>query len=72
MSPTDTQNLEPIYVSVKQAAEMLSVKPWLIYQLLRDPANGLDARYLNSRRVITLASVRAFAADLPTERPEAS
>jgi hypothetical protein len=57
-------------VSVKQAAEMLNVTPWSVYELLKDPACTLDARYFGKRRLVSLDSVRKFAASLPTERPE--
>lgn len=70
MSPTDTSNLEPIYISVKQAADMLNITPWSIYKELKNPASLLDDRYFGKRRLITVDSVRAFGANFPTERPE--
>lgn len=68
MSPSDTADLEPIYISVKQAAAMLGIVPWSVYELLKD--DKLDARYFGKRRLIRLDSVRAFAETLPAERPE--
>lgn len=70
MSPTDTAELEPIFVSVKQAADMLGVTAWSVYQLLGDPASSLESRYFGKRRLVSLASLREYAANLPTERPE--
>lgn len=66
-----TDSLEPIYISVKEAARLLNLTPWSVYNSILD--TGLvDSRYFGRRRMVVLASLREFAASLPTERPEAS
>lgn len=68
MSKPDTP--EPIFVSVKQAAGMLGVTPWSVYQLLGDPDCPIDNRYFGKRRLVSVDSLREYAANLPTERLE--
>lgn len=68
MAQPDTASLEPIFVSVKQAAHMLNITPWSVYELLKD--DRLDARYHGKRRLVSVESVREYAKNLPTERPE--
>lgn len=70
MTSPDTAKLEPIFVSVKQAADMLNVTPWSVYQLLGEKDCPLDSRYFGKRRLVSVASLREYAANLPTERPE--
>ena len=70
MSKPDTAGLEPIFISVKKAADMLDVTPWSIYELLKQEPCPLVAQYFGKRRLVRLDSVRAFADNLPTERPE--
>lgn len=74
MSKPDTSpdNLDPVNVSVKTAARLIGVTPWSIYQLLNDPDCPLDSGYFGKRRLITLESVRRFASNLPSERPESA
>lgn len=72
MTTADTNSLEPIFVSVKQAAAMLNVKPWSVYQLLGEGNCPIDSRYFGSRRLVSLVSLREYAANLPTERPESA
>ena len=60
----------PIFVSVKQAAEMLNISAWSCYQLC--DAKQLDSQYMGRRRLVRYASVQAYADALPTERPSAS
>lgn len=71
MSSSDTSAaLDPIFVSVAQAAHMLNIKPWSVYQILKEADCELDARYFGKRRLISVESLRQYAANLPTERPE--
>lgn len=72
MTPSDTTSadLDPIFVSVKKAAAMLGITPWSIYELLK--TDTLDARYYGKRRLVSVESVREYAANLPTERPDES
>jgi len=55
----------PIFVSVKQAAAMLNLTPWSIYQLLN--RGDLEARYHGKRRLIVAESVHRYAESLPSE-----
>ena len=72
MAPADTSSdLEPIFISVKKAAEMIGVKPWTFWnQILNDPDCTIDTRYFGRRRLVVLQSLREYAANLPTERQE--
>lgn len=60
--------IEPIFVSVKEAARALNISPWSCYQLLDDKL--IVSRYQGRRRLVDVASLREYAASLPTERPE--
>lgn len=71
MAPdTAAENLPPIFITVKQAASMLAISPWSVYQLLDDGA--IASQYHKRRRLVSLESVRDYAASLPTTAPEAS
>lgn len=65
---------EPIFISAKQAARMLGLSEWSVYQLL-DTTGGdgeplIASQYQGRRRLIRYASVVAFADSLPTTAPE--
>lgn len=70
MNLTDTGSeissplLTPIFVSVKQAAQMLNISPWSCYQLLN--AGEIESRYQGRRRLVVVTSLREYAANLPT------
>jgi len=70
----DTANaatgMDPIFISVKDAARLLNVTPWTVYQRLDQGL--MESRYEGKRRLVRYASVLAYADSLPTERPEAS
>lgn len=57
-----------IFVSIKDAQNMLGLSRPQIYRLLDQGL--IEARYLGRRRLIVADSVRAFAAGLPDERAE--
>lgn len=59
-------DIAPIFVSVKEAARMLSLTPWSVYQLL--DAGEIESRYHGKRRLVVMTSLEAYAANLPTER----
>lgn len=61
--PTDEGSLDPIFVSVKQAARALNISPWSCYQLL--DAQKIESRYQGRRRLVVVESLRAYAAALP-------
>jgi excisionase family DNA binding protein len=58
--------LQPIFVSVKEAARLLTLTPWSVYKLL--DAGEIEARYHGKRRLVVLTSLREYAAHLPSER----
>ena len=61
--------ITPIFVSVKQAAQMLNLTTWSVYKLLDEQA--IESRYHGRRRLVSVESVRAYAENLPTE-PESA
>jgi excisionase family DNA binding protein len=62
----DSASLEPIFISVKEAARLLNLTPWTVYQLC--DTQEIEAQYHGKRRLVRLASVRSYADRLPTER----
>jgi hypothetical protein len=57
-------SVTPIFVSVKDAARILAISDWSMYQLLDD---GLvESRYFGRRRLVVLPSLHAYAETLPT------
>jgi hypothetical protein len=69
---TSNTGIEPIFVSVKEAAQALGVSTWALYELLDDEARPIDSRYKGRRRLVSVKSLREYAESLPVERPEAS
>ena len=57
-------SLAPIFISVKQAAQMLGISPWSCYQLL--DSGAVDSRYHGRRRLVRVESLHKYAAGLPT------
>lgn len=62
------QQMDPIFVSVKDAARMLGLSPWSIYQKL--DAQIIESRYEGRKRLVVVASLRKYAAGLPISAPE--
>lgn len=60
--------LEPIYVSVKEAARILGVSTWLMYQKL--DAQAIESRYEGRKRLVSYASLKDYAGSLSAVRPE--
>ena len=58
--------LEPIFVTVKEAAEALGMPTYRIYELLN--SGEIEGRYDKSKRLVVVRSLREFAEGLPTER----
>ena len=56
--------IDPILISVKGAAEALDTTPWTVYKLL--DAGVIESTYMGSRRKVIVASLREYAANLPT------
>lgn len=58
--------IDPIFVSVDDAAKVLALSPWTIYQLL--DAKAIRSVRHGRRRLVDVASMREYAATLPTHR----
>lgn len=61
---------DPLLVGVNDAAAMLGVSRWAIYQLIK--GEQIESRWLGQRRLIVVESLRSYAAGLPAERPGAA
>jgi len=64
-----TSGIEPIFISVKHAADALALSTWAMYQLC--DSGEVETRYKGSRRLVSVKSLREYAEQLPTERPQA-
>lgn len=64
-----SQQLDPIFVSVQEAAQMLALSPWSVYKLL--DGQSIASQYAGRKRLVVLASLRDYAAALPTSAPVA-
>lgn len=62
-------DIDPIYVSATDAARILGVSRWLLYKRLDEQA--IESRYEGRKRLVVLASLREYAANLPTTAPSA-
>lgn len=56
--------LDPIFVSVKEAARILGITPWSVYKLLDQRA--IVSQYHGKRRLVRVDSLREYADNLPT------
>lgn len=56
--------IDPIFVSVKEAADALSLTNWSVYKLLDDGA--IESQYHGRKRLVLVTSLRDYAANLPT------
>lgn len=63
-------DLDPIFVSAKEAARILGVSTWTMYQLL--DSQSITSQYQGRKRLVLFTSLREYAAGLPTSRPEAA
>lgn len=61
--------VEPIFVSVKDAARILGVSAFTVYDLCDKQA--IKSQYQGRRRLVVLKSLREYAAALP-QFPEAA
>ncbi len=55
--------IDPLFISVKQAAAALNITAWQTYRLLDDQL--IDSRYIGRRRLVNVDSLRAYAGTLP-------
>lgn len=60
--------IDPIFVSVKQAAVVLGISPWSVYQLL--DAQLIESRYHGKRRLVRVTSLHDYAEGLPSEKAD--
>ena len=67
---SQTGTIDPIFVSVKDAAKALGISTWAMYQLLDDEDDPVESRYKGARRLVVVESLRNYASNLPTERPK--
>lgn len=61
-------DLDPINVSVKEAARVLGVSTWTMYQRLDQQA--IESTYEGRKRLVNYASLKAYAAALPSTPPQ--
>ncbi len=59
--------LDPIYVSVKEASRILGLSTWSVYQ--KCDAQIIESRYDGRKRLVVVASLRDYAANLPETAP---
>lgn len=74
---TPDQGPDPIFVSVKEAARMLGLSEWSVYQLLdtADEDSGrplIASQYQGRRRLVRYTSLVAYADELPTTSPDSA
>lgn len=62
--------IEPIFVSVKEAAKALGLSEWAVYELTSGDEPKIEVRYKGTRKLVVVRSLREYAENLPTERPE--
>lgn len=60
--------IAPIFVEVKEAARILSLTTWSIYDLLNKGA--ITGKYHGRKRLVSYASLEAYAQSLPETPPE--
>ena len=60
--------LEPMFVTVKEAAEFLGLQPWRIYELL--DGKDIVGKYDKSKRLVLVSSLREWGENLSDERPQ--
>lgn len=65
-----SSRLEPIFVTVAEAADALGMKPYRMYELLN--GGEIDGRYDGTKRLVSVRSLREYAESLPTEPPKAA
>lgn len=61
-SETEDGTIDPIFVSVAQAAKALNISPWSCYQLLKD--QRIRSAKHGTRRLVYVDSLREYADSL--------
>jgi len=64
------KSIEPIFVSVKDAAQMLGLSTWEVYTLTSGDDPAIKVSYKGRRKLVHVDSVRDYAANLPTMRAD--
>lgn len=59
-----SDQIEPIFTSVKEAARLLALSTWQVYELC--DRGALVSQYEGRRRLVRVESIRAYADNLPT------
>ena len=62
--------VDPIHVSVKEAARLLGLSAWSVYQLL--DGQHIESRYAGRKRLVVMASLRKYAEALPSVAPKST
>lgn len=57
-------DLDPIFVEVKEAARVLACSTWQVYKLL--DSQTIESRYQGRKRLVVVSSLREYAEGLPT------
>lgn len=60
--------IDPIFISVRDAATALSLSPMAVYRLLDKQL--IESRYQGRKRLVDVASLREYAAALPSTPAE--
>jgi len=61
-----SSNVKPIFVTVRDAGLVLGVKPWSVYQLIKD--NEIESvKKENGRRAVLYSSLEDYAAKVVRE-----
>lgn len=61
--------ITPIFVSVKEAAQILGLTNWSVYKLLDE--QQIKSQYHGRKRLVNVESLREYAEGLPTTPPVA-
>lgn len=60
--PRTVSNLDPLLITVKEAAGVLSITPWSVYRLLDD--QKIESRYQGRRRYVVVSSLHEYVETL--------
>lgn len=62
--------IEPIFVSVQEAADALNITRWPMQKLLKSGA--VQSKVIGRRRLVSVDSLREYADALPTSHDQAA
>lgn len=63
---------DPLLVSVKAAAESLSLTPWSVYKLLDQADSPLKSVYQGRRRYVVVSTLQDYVDTLPDAADKAA